>query len=183
MSRPSSATCDAGIYRTLQVRSAGRLKGRSWAAAVEEPSYEYSSTKYLQLCGLGGMLSCGLTHTAIVPLDLVKYRMQVDPGKYKGILSGFGVTVRNDGLRGLARGWAPTFLGYSVQGLFKFGLYEVFCIDALRAAPGPGEGPRVAKQPVPGRLRPRPLGCTVRRAGGPSTKGWRRAGCGRSPTP
>lgn len=75
------------------------------------------------------MLSCGLTHTAIVPLDLVKCRMQVDPGKYKGILSGFGVTVRNYGLRGLARAWAPTFLGYSLQGLFKFGLYDVFRVD------------------------------------------------------
>ncbi|XP_053431536.1 phosphate carrier protein, mitochondrial-like [Nycticebus coucang] len=74
------------------------------------------------------MLSCGLTHTAIVPLDLVKCRMQVDPSKYKGILSGFGVAVRDDGLRGLARGWAPTFFGYSLQGFFKFGLYEVFKI-------------------------------------------------------
>ncbi|ELW65440.1 Phosphate carrier protein, mitochondrial [Tupaia chinensis] len=53
---------------------------------------------------------------------------QVDPGKYKGILSGFSVTLRDDGLRGLARGWAPTFLGYSLQGFFKFGLYEVFKI-------------------------------------------------------
>lgn len=129
------------------------------------------------------MLSCGLTHTAIVPLDLVKCRMQVDPGKYKGILSGFGVTVRNYGLRGLARAWAPTFLGYSLQGLFKFGLYDVFRVDPLSAAPGPGEGLRVEKQPVPGRLGPRPPGCTVRRAGGPSTKARRRAGCGRSPTP
>ena len=126
MTRLSSATCDAGSYRALKARSTGRLKGRPWAAAAEEPSYEYGSTKYLQLCGLGGMLSCGLTHTAVVPLDLVKCRMQVDPGKYKGILSGFAVTVRNDGLRGLARGWAPTFLGYSLQGLFKFGLYDVF---------------------------------------------------------
>nr|KAF6444246.1 hypothetical protein HJG59_008550 [Molossus molossus] len=70
------------------------------------------------------MLSCGLTHSAIVPLDLIKCRVQVDPGKYKGILSGFGVTLRDNGLRGLARGWAPTFLGYSMQGL----LYEVFRI-------------------------------------------------------
>nr|XP_020727027.1 phosphate carrier protein, mitochondrial-like isoform X1 [Odocoileus virginianus texanus] len=120
--------CDAGVYRALQGRSAGQLKGRPWAAAFEESNYEYGSTKYLLLCGLGGMLSCGLTHTAIVPLDLVKCRMQVDPSKYKGILSGFGVTLRDDGLRGLARGWAPTFLGYSMQGLFKFGLYEVFKI-------------------------------------------------------
>lgn len=29
-------------------------------------------------------------------------------------------------MKGLARGWAPTFFGYSVQGMFKFGLYEVF---------------------------------------------------------
>lgn len=94
----------------------------------EEQSYEYGSTRYLRLCGLGGMLSCGLTHTAIMPLDLVKCRMQADPGKYKGILSGFRATVREDWLCGLARGWAPSLLGYSLQGLFKFGLYEVFKI-------------------------------------------------------
>ncbi|XP_034497151.1 phosphate carrier protein, mitochondrial-like [Ailuropoda melanoleuca] len=122
---------DAGGYRAPQAKSAAPPHGRPWAAgaaAAEEQSYEFGSAKYLLLCGLGGMLSCGLTHTAIVPLDLVKCRMQVDPGKYKGIVSGFGVTVRDDGLRGLARGWAPTLLGYSLQGLCKFGLYEVFKI-------------------------------------------------------
>ena len=33
--------------------------------------------KYYALCGFGGILSCGLTHTAVVPLDLVKCRIQV----------------------------------------------------------------------------------------------------------
>ncbi|XP_046938420.1 phosphate carrier protein, mitochondrial-like [Lynx rufus] len=118
---------DAGGCRAPQAGSLGPPKGRFWAAAAaKEQSYEYGSARYLLLCGLGGMLSCGLTHTAVMPLDLVKCRMQVDTAKYKGIVSGFGVTVRDDGLRGLARGWAPTFLGYSLQGLFKFGLYEVF---------------------------------------------------------
>lgn len=42
------------------------------------------------------------------------------------MFTGFGVTVREDGFRGLAKGWAPTFFGYSIQGLGKFGLYEVF---------------------------------------------------------
>ncbi|XP_060061080.1 solute carrier family 25 member 3-like [Erinaceus europaeus] len=100
------------------------------AAAVEKHSYEYEygSKKYLLLCGLGGMVSCGLTHTFIVPLDLVKCRMQVDPARYKSIVGGFRVALQDDGLRGLARGWAPTFLGYSLQGFFKFGLYEVFKI-------------------------------------------------------
>lgn len=31
-------------------------------------------------------------------------------------------------MRGLAKGWAPTFIGYSMQGLCKFGFYEVFKI-------------------------------------------------------
>ena len=54
--------------------------------------------------------------------------MQVDPGKYKNIVNGFKVTLREDGARGLAKGWAPTFIGYSMQGLCKFGFYEVFKI-------------------------------------------------------
>ncbi|OWJ99211.1 hypothetical protein Celaphus_00010172 [Cervus elaphus hippelaphus] len=52
--------------------------------------------------------------------------MQVDPQKYKGIFNGFSVTLKEDDFRGLAKGWAPTFIGYSLQGLCKFGFYEVF---------------------------------------------------------
>lgn len=54
--------------------------------------------------------------------------LQVNPDKYKSIGNGFAVTVREDGFRGLAKGWAPTFIGYSMQGLCKFGFYEVFKI-------------------------------------------------------
>jgi len=98
------------------------------AAVAEEYSCEYGSLKYYGLCGLGGAISCGFTHTAVVPLDLVKCRLQVNPDKYKGIFNGFKVTVREDGTRGLAKGWAPTFIGYSMQGLCKFGFYELFKI-------------------------------------------------------
>ena len=34
--------------------------------------------------------------------------------------------MREQGLRGFFRGWAPTFVGYSAQGAFKYGLYEFF---------------------------------------------------------
>ncbi|GLD66065.1 phosphate carrier protein, mitochondrial isoform X2 [Lates japonicus] len=98
------------------------------ATADEGDSCEFGSQKYFVLCGFGGILSCGTTHTAVVPLDLVKCRMQVNPDKYKSIGNGFSVTVREDGVRGLAKGWAPTFIGYSMQGLCKFGFYEVFKI-------------------------------------------------------
>ncbi|OWF34701.1 phosphate carrier protein, mitochondrial-like [Mizuhopecten yessoensis] len=96
------------------------------SSAASSNSCEFGSNKYFALCGFGGILSCGLTHTALVPLDLVKCRIQVDPAKYKGIVNGFKLTLAENGTRGLALGWAPTLIGYSMQGLCKFGFYEVF---------------------------------------------------------
>ncbi|CAD6189668.1 unnamed protein product [Caenorhabditis auriculariae] len=78
------------------------------------------------ICGLGGTLSAGGTHLAITPLDLIKCRMQTNPGKYSGIAQTAKLTVEQDGLKGLARGWAPTALGYGLQGFSKFAFYEVF---------------------------------------------------------
>ncbi|KAG8223218.1 hypothetical protein J437_LFUL003569 [Ladona fulva] len=121
------ASCDAPS--TLEKQP---VPGKSVMAAAANggnfsgDSCEFGSTKYFMLCGFGGILSCGLTHTAVVPLDLVKCRIQVNPEKYKSIVNGFKVTIREDGARGLAKGWAPTFFGYSAQGLCKFGFYEIF---------------------------------------------------------
>jgi len=98
------------------------------AAGEEEARVKYGSAEFYALCAVGGALSCGLTHTAVVPLDLVKCRIQVDPAKYKNIVNGFRLTVAEEGARGLAKGWAPTLIGYSVQGLGKFGFYEAFKI-------------------------------------------------------
>lgn len=98
----SQAQCDAGEQqRTIQ------------AASTKE--VEFGSNEFFGLCALGGILSCGLTHTAVVPLDLVKCRLQVDAAKYKNLFHGFKVTVAEEGARGLAKGWAPTFFGYSAQ--------------------------------------------------------------------
>ena len=75
---------------------------------------------------IGGAASCGITHTAVVPLDLVKCRMQVDAAKYPSLGQGMKVTIAEGGVKALARGWAPTLIGYSMQGCFKFGFYEIF---------------------------------------------------------
>merc|ERR1711931_223732 len=96
------------------------------AAAAEGESCEFGSMTYYAYCGLGGILSCGITHTAVVPLDLVKCRIQVDPGKYKGIFQAGRLTIAEEGVRGLSKGWAPTEIGYSMQGVCRFGFYEVF---------------------------------------------------------
>ena len=61
------------------------------AASTEEYSCEIGSPKYYALCGFGGLLSCGITHTAVTPLDLVKCRLQVNKEKYKNLGNGFKV--------------------------------------------------------------------------------------------
>jgi len=96
------------------------------AAAGEEYSCEFGSAKFYALCAVGGALSCGLTHTAVTPLDLVKCRLQVNKEKYKSLGNGFKVTIADAGVRGLFLGWAPTAIGYTAQGICKFGFYEVF---------------------------------------------------------
>jgi solute carrier family 25 phosphate transporter 3 len=120
------AVCTAVKAENEALASRQLVSGRNIAAAATPDEVEFGSTKYFILCGFGGLLSCGITHTGIVPLDLVKCRIQVDPAKYKGIFNGFKVSVREDGARGLAKGWAPTAIGYSMQGICKFGFYEVF---------------------------------------------------------
>merc|ERR1712039_890196 len=97
-------------------------------AAADQYSCEVGTPKFYAYCAVGGALSCGITHTAIVPLDLVKCRIQVDPAKYKGLATGSKVTLAEDGIKGLAKGWAPTLIGYSAQGIGKFGFYEGFKI-------------------------------------------------------
>jgi len=98
------------------------------ACADSQYSCEVGTAGFYARCAFGGMLSCGLTHTAVVPLDLVKCRIQVDPAKYKNIGTGFKLTLAEDGVKGLAKGWAPTLIGYSAQGVGKFGFYEGFKI-------------------------------------------------------
>jgi len=123
-SSPISAQCESRLQGDEVV------PGRhiSCAAAEEGDSCEFGSNKFFALCGVGGILSCGITHTALVPLDLVKCRLQVDSAKYKNLGNGFKVTLAEGGTKALALGWAPTFFGYSMQGLGKFGFYEIFKI-------------------------------------------------------
>ncbi|KAI0046500.1 mitochondrial carrier protein [Auriscalpium vulgare] len=83
-------------------------------------------SSYYAKCMLGGVLACGVTHAGITPLDVAKCNMQVNPSKYKGTISGLKLIVAEEGTKGVWKGFGPTFVGYSLQGMFKYGLYEVF---------------------------------------------------------
>jgi hypothetical protein len=50
----------------------------------------------------------------------------VNPAKYKGSISGLKTIIAEEGTAGIWKGFTPTLIGYSLQGMFKYGLYEIF---------------------------------------------------------
>jgi len=81
---------------------------------------------YYFKCMIAGILSCGVTHTIICPLDVVKCNMQTNPAKYKGLVPGLKTLIAEEGSMAVWKGWLPTAIGYSMQGFCKFGFYEIF---------------------------------------------------------
>lgn len=50
----------------------------------------------------------------------------MNPTKYKSLGSTLSLLAKEEGSTGLWKGFGPTFVGYSLQGMFKYGLYEIF---------------------------------------------------------
>lgn len=98
----------------------------SKSAFFPASAIELYSTSFYTACATGGALSCGLTHMGVTPLDVVKCNMQTDPAKYRSIPTGFKTVFIEQGMAGILRGWVPTLIGYSLQGMCKFGFYEYF---------------------------------------------------------
>lgn len=122
-----SAVDDAKNKATkLSDAAAAEFEKASHKAQAKAGTIELYSAKFYAACTIGGVMACGLTHTAVTPLDLVKCRRQVDSKMYKGNFEAWGKIGRAEGLRGIFTGWSPTFIGYSIQGAGKYGFYEYF---------------------------------------------------------
>ncbi|KAJ8609897.1 hypothetical protein CTAYLR_005551 [Chrysophaeum taylorii] len=66
-----------------------------------------------------GAVGCSLTHVTLVPLDVVKTRMQTSEER-----SALEI-ARREGLRGLTLGFAPTLLGYAYYGVTVYPGFEL----------------------------------------------------------
>jgi solute carrier family 25 phosphate transporter 3 len=76
---------------------------------------------------LAGAICCSATHAGVVPVDVVKTKIQLDPVKYNGGMLKVGrQLVAADGAGALLTGLGPTAQGYFIQGWFKFGGVEYF---------------------------------------------------------
>jgi solute carrier family 25 (mitochondrial phosphate transporter), member 3 len=70
---------------------------------------------YYVKSALSGGICCSITHASMCPVDVVKTRMQLDPLKYKGMISGFSTVIKEEGMSALATGFGATAAGYFVQ--------------------------------------------------------------------
>jgi solute carrier family 25 phosphate transporter 3 len=109
------------VIRTKLAASAAEEK---WDSRKSH-AIEHTNSYYMK-CMIGGVLSCGLTHTFITPLDVTKCNMQVNPAKYPSLFGGMRTIAAEEGAGALLKGWLPTLIGYSMQGFCKFGFYEIF---------------------------------------------------------
>jgi hypothetical protein len=85
-----AASQDKQVSGLLTRRVGGPITAMS-AGPFGNPAH---GTDYYLKCVMGGILSCGLTHTAVVPLDVVKCRMQV---RARAILRPFYKAERTNG--------------------------------------------------------------------------------------
>jgi hypothetical protein len=63
------------IHKAAQSQSVAIPQTKEWNARYSH-AIPHDNSYYLK-CMLGGVLSCGITHTAVCPLDVTKCNMQV----------------------------------------------------------------------------------------------------------
>ncbi|GAA6062716.1 hypothetical protein JCM10212_002267 [Sporobolomyces blumeae] len=84
-----------------------------------------------------GALCCTLSHGGMVPIDVVKTRIQLDPALARLGMMGTGrQIVAEEGIKGLATGFGSTAVGYFGQGGLKFCLNDYFKLRLARAVGG-----------------------------------------------
>lgn len=83
-------------------------------------------TEFFLRSGVAGAMAALASHAVLVPIDVLKTRMQLDPKLYPTLLQTTRTMVQKEGWRKLLLGLGPTASGYFAQGFFKYSLYELF---------------------------------------------------------
>ena len=99
---------------------------------VHVGSYEYLKTMVSPIVGEGGVawLLCGfgsalITTTAFAPVDLIRTRVMLDTSHHSRPLTVARTVVRADGIRGLFRGWLPSFYRFGPHFTLSWPLIEL----------------------------------------------------------
>ena len=90
------------------------------------------------LFAASGAFGCSVTHSLVIPLDVVKTRLQAEPKRFEAagdLVSGAMLISREEGASSLLAGWEPTLLGYLWYGVTVYPGYEFFKRVYLNAVP------------------------------------------------
>jgi len=75
---------------------------------------------------LSGATCCSTVHLALTPLDVMKTKVQTDPEVHTDFFTSFKILSNEGGISGFFRGWAPTFLGFFINGGITYSGTEFF---------------------------------------------------------
>jgi len=79
---------------------------------------------------MAGAICASVPHTVLVPIDVVKTRLQTHVGHYNGMVDAFRKITQQEGTSAILLGLGPTIVGYMIQGACKFAFYEYFKHEA-----------------------------------------------------
>jgi len=89
----------------------------------ELPTY---SPSIYTLLGVSGATGCALTHSLVIPLDVLKTKAQADPEGYSNLLEASNKLLKEEGISGLLTGAQATVVGYLWYGLSVYPGYTFF---------------------------------------------------------
>jgi solute carrier family 25 (mitochondrial phosphate transporter), member 3 len=122
---PPLSLYEVGIDEEFGQTAITTVAGPLAASPLKRELPEFTTAMY-GLFGISGATSCALTHTAVIPLDVVKTRMQTDPGQAKNIFDGAAKIIEKEGLQGLLLGSQATIVAYTWYGVSVYPSYTFF---------------------------------------------------------
>ena len=75
---------------------------------------------------LAGAICCSTVHLVLTPIDVVKTNMQTKPDLYPDPFTSFKKISEDSGVKGFFAGWAPTFIGFFINGGVIYTCIEFF---------------------------------------------------------
>jgi len=143
----AAVACDARSLRAVRTGArdprSDETHGRDRSGSTRLVSYRSGGSsvdrvrvpidpRHLGGVGLAGGVACSVTHSLVLPLDVIKTRVQTDTAlATAGVGAAAAAVLRDAPGRGVLRlaaffnGLPPTALGYLMQGCAKFGGYEL----------------------------------------------------------
>lgn len=122
---PALPLFEVGLDEEFRETATATIFGPLATKPLVRETPRYSPDTYA-LFGLSGATGCALTHTVVIPIDVVKTRNQVDPEEYNSFLGSAARIFKEEGLEGLLLGAQATIAGYFWYGLSVYPSYTFF---------------------------------------------------------